>query len=130
MTNLKKNSVSSSEDDLAFKICELPESNIYSLLKDYKFIKDNKKIEYLNVACCFDIESTSITDECENKIAFMYVFTLNINGRHIEGRTWDTFIKYLDIIKEYYSLNDKRRMILYVHNLAFESTFYKLEFIC
>ena len=128
MTNLKKNSVSSSESDLAFKICELPESNIYSLLKDYKFIKDNKKIEYLNVACSFDIESTSITDECKNKIAFMYAFTLNINGRHIEGRTWDTFIKYLDIIREYYALNDKRRMILYIHNLAYEFQFIKCRF--
>ncbi len=121
-----KNSVE--ENDLSFKICEEPESNIYSLLKDYKFIKDNKKVEYLNVACCFDIESTSICDDVGNKIAFMYAFTLNINGRHIEGRTWDEFIKYLDIIKEYYGLNKNRRILIYVHNLAYEFQFIKCRF--
>ena len=127
-THSKMTSESSIENDLDYKVCEYPESNIYSLLKDYKFIKDNKKIEYLNVPCCFDIESTSITDDEGNKIAFMYAFTLNINGRHIEGRTWDEFFKFLDIIKEYYSLNDKRRIIIYIHNLAFEFQFFKCRF--
>ena len=66
-----------------FKLCEEPVKNFNDLLGDFKYIKSNKKINYLNVAIAFDIESTSFYDEEGNKRACMYAFTLNINGRHI-----------------------------------------------
>ncbi len=112
----------------SFAIHEEPSANIYELLEDFEFIKSTKKIYYMNIACSFDIESSSIIDEDGNKIAFMYAFTLNINGKHIEGRTWDEFLNYLDIICEKYSLNKERRIIIYVHNLGYEFQFFRCRF--
>ena len=112
----------------SFSLHEEPSANIYDLLEDFKFIKSNKKIYYMNIACCFDIESSSIIDEDENKVAFMYVFTLNINGKHIEGRSWDEFKTYLDIISTHYALNKDRRIIIYIHNLSYEFQFFRCRF--
>lgn len=111
-----------------FNLEEEPKENIYDLLLDYPFQKDNKKIEYMNVPCAFDIESSSFIDEEENKIACMYAFTLNINGKHILGRTWDEFMNFCDIISEHYLLNQKRRIIIYVHNLSYEFQFIRCRF--
>ena len=121
-------SLKSNSDD-TFKLYDKPCNSIDELLDpNYKFVKSNKKIEYLNIPCAFDIESTSITDEDENKIAFMYAFTLNINGKHILGRTWEQFELFLNKISEFYSLNDKRRIIIYVHNLSYEFQFLRCRF--
>lgn len=126
MRTLKKNLESNSSD---FSLHELPEDSIDKLLDpNYKFIKTNKKIEYLNIPIAFDIESSSIDDELGNKIAFMYAYTLNINGKHILGRTWESFIINLDKIKEFYSLCNERRIIIYVHNLAYEFQFMRARF--
>lgn len=116
------------DSSIKFNLCEKPSNNIDDLLLDYQFIKSNTKIEYLNIPCAFDIESTSIIDEDNNKIAFMYAFTLNINGRHIEGRTWKEFEEYLDKISEKYILNKNRRIIIYVHNLGYEFQFMRCRF--
>ena len=57
-----------------FKLCEEPVKNFNDLLGDFKYIKSNKKINYLNVAIAFDIESTSFYDEVFPMIErFMFV---------------------------------------------------------
>ena len=57
-------------------------------------VKDNKKIQYLNIECGFDIETTSITQDGE-KIAFMYVWQIGLGyGNDVFfGRTWESFMK-------------------------------------
>ncbi len=75
---------------------------------------------YLNCPIAFDIETTStyINDE---KRAWMYVWQFGINGYVIVGRTWAEFKTMLKTISEYLNLNPKtRRIICYVHNLAYE----------
>lgn len=80
------------------------------------------KSELLNIPCSFDIETTStyIKDE---KIATMYVWMLGINGLCIVGRKWEQFINVCDIIANKLELNEQRRIVIYVHNLAFEFGF-------
>ena len=58
----------------------------------------------------------------------MYAWTLNINGKHIEGRLWSEFIKLLNKISNHYGLHEKRRIIIYVHNLAYEFQFFRCRF--
>ena len=92
--------------------------------KDIKFIKSNKKIEYMNVPCSFDTETSSFYTDGGEKRGIVYIWVLGINGKCITGRTYDEFIYTLNRIVEFYELSEKRRMIIYVHNLAFDFQFF------
>ena len=105
------------------------DTNIYQSIDELldgtlPFIKSNKKIEYGNFPCVVDIETSSFYENGEKR-GVMYAFVLGINGKCIIGRTykqlWDSF----DRISEFFGLNDKRRMIFYVHNLAFEFQWFR-----
>lgn len=74
----------------------------------------------------FDIETTStyINDE---KTAFMYIWMFGIGEDVYYGRTWDEFKEVMDELSSQLNLNENRRVIVYVHVLAFEfQFFYKL----
>lgn len=114
-----------------------PVKRIRDLLCVVKFHKTNKKVAYGEVACSFDIETTSFyrnildtsittikPDDEEydlyEKCSIMYAFVLGINGKCIIGRTWDEFKHYIKVIKRYYGLNSNRRLIFFIHNFSFE----------
>ena len=63
--------------------------------------------------------------EYNSKRALMYLWGFAINGRVIIGRTWDEFKTLLDEISNHYGLDSKTRMIVWVHNLAYEFQFMK-----
>lgn len=109
---------------LTFSLDDKPVSNIKELFGDFKYIRSNKKIDYLNIACAFDIESTSFEYKNE-KAACMYCFVLGMNGKFIVGRTWDEAISYFKAIALEYGCDDKHRCIIYVHNLSFEFQWFR-----
>lgn len=111
-----------------FKLHDEPVTNISDMLEEFKYIKSNKKISYLNVACSFDIEASSFYDEDGEKRACMYAFTLNINGKHIEGRTWDEALNYFNKIHEAYVTTKENRVIIWVHNLSYEFQWFRCLF--
>ena len=83
---------------------------------------------YLSIFGTFDIETTNI--EIEGKpAAIMYIWQACIGdteGRQRDvyvGRTWRDFVRFIETIAEQYKLNDKRRIVWYVHNLGFEFQF-------
>lgn len=106
-------------------------------------IGNNKGVYFYNCPCAFDIETTSFyvdngvvvdynkkreimetyPDYNPEKVAIMYVWQFGINGRVIMGRTWGEFWEMLDFISDYLHLDEKRRLVIYVHNLAFEFQF-------
>ena len=92
-------------------------------------VRSNKKIEYLNIECGFDIETSSVYVE-SRKNAFMYiwVFGLGLEHENIYGRTWEEFLHLTDILSEKYILHDERRLIIYVHNLGYEFQFMRKYF--
>ena len=96
---------------------------------DYKVIRTNKKIEYINLSVGFDIETTStyINDE---KVAYMYIYTLGItDNNHIwHGRTWEELQQDLFILQDHCNLNEKRRLIVYIDNLGYEFQFMRKYF--
>ena len=59
----------------------------------------------------------------DTKRAMMYVWQLAINGRVIIGRTWEEFIELIKQIQSHFHLDEKRRMIVYIHNLSYEMGF-------
>lgn len=87
-------------------------------------VKDNKKIEYYNIPCSFDIEVSSFYDKVE-KVAIMYEWTLCLDGLVMIGRNWKEFIKVTDKISNYLDLNEDKRLVIYVHNLGYE-----FQFLC
>ena len=91
--------------------------------KDFKFIKNNKNISYMNIPISFDIETTSFINSYGDKQATMYAFVFGINGKCIIGRTWDELLLILKRVKEFYNLDENKRIIIWVHNLAFEFGF-------
>lgn len=109
-------------------------------------IGNNKGIYYYNVPCAFDIETTSFyVDEDNNVIdyeekmrrkasnpdynpekrAIMYIWQFGINGNVVVGRTWEEFFTMLDKIAKILRLDEKRRLMIFVHNLSYE-----FQFLC
>ena len=97
--------------------------DIDELLSDIKFIKNNKKLEYGNISISFDIETTSFYNSDGLEQATMYAWVFTFNEKIIIGRTWDEFILILKKIQDHYKLHSNKRLIIWIHNLAFEFAF-------
>ena len=80
-------------------------------------------IRYLNSANAFDIETSSFYDNNGNKRACMYLFMFCIDGTTFYGRTWAEFRWVLQELQIRYQLDYYKRMVIYVHNLAYEFQF-------
>lgn len=104
-----------------------------SLLKHNLECKESTKrgIKYLEIPCAFDIETTNIykkdpegnIDPSLRPYAFMYHWQFCINDEVCFGRTWAEFRKLLDNLTERMDLDNKRRLVIWCHNLNFEFQF-------
>ena len=92
--------------------------------------KEKNSPKYLNEPISFDIETSNTYKPNGEKIAFMYVWMLDIYDCTIIGRSWLEFINTLNIISAHFQLIGKsKRIIVYVHNLAFEFQFIRKYFL-
>lgn len=92
------------------------------MTKNYK-----KDIEYVSDFMSFDIETTSYYDEGEKR-AIVYSLAVSLGGDITIFRRMDEFVQFLDELNETYELCDTRRMVVFVHNLAYEWQFIKHYF--
>lgn len=119
-------------------------------VNEKNIIGNNKGEKFYNIPCSFDIETTSfyrdIDGNCYSyeqtqkmfdkngrkakleKAAIMYVWQFGINGFIIIGRTWDEFVNMCSVLAESLNLSEKLRLIVYVHNLAYEFQFIRKWF--
>lgn len=104
--------------------------DIKAVLKEvrhyFRFSYTNTSLKYFNVPCSFDIETTSFfraTGNGEQKVATMYEWTFGIYGAVIIGRTWDEFTSMIQTLASELNLNSDKRLVIYVHNLAYEFQF-------
>lgn len=88
---------------------------------------NKKKVVYYNIPVSFDIE-TSSWYEGENKRSCMYVWQFGIYGYVIVGRTWEELKKLFTKLRKALSLNEEKRLIIYVQNLSYEFQFMKNRF--
>ena len=86
-------------------------------------VKSNKKTLFYNIPAAFDIETTSTYNAEGEKVAFMYVWQLMIGRSIIIGRTWEEFAITYESIAEAYATGEHQRLVVYVHNLAYEFQF-------
>lgn len=99
---------------------------INNIKADMETVKKGK-VCYYNIPCAFDIETTSFYDNGE-KVGLMYIWQFGINGHIFIGRLWDEFIELLNKLRAEFDINIENRLVIYVHNLAFEFQFIRKLF--
>ena len=98
--------------------------------------KRDKKAFFCNSAMAFDIETSSFKvlekDEKGEDIVLkrgcMYLWQFGICDEVYYGRTYDDLYTFLDSLKKALKLSAKRKVIVYVHNLAFDFQFIRSHF--
>lgn len=115
--------------------------NVHDFLStiDKENIIMSHKQAFYNLPCAFDIETTSFyvdggrvlsnkeyrqneTDKAEKR-AIMYVWQFAIGGNVIFGRYWREFRALCDSLAAYLDMPSKK-LVVYVHNLAYEYQFF------
>ena len=86
------------------------------------------KAYYYDISCSLDTETTNYIIDDDHKYAWIYIFQIMIGDTFITCRTFDELADVFTNIKLTYGLNEKKRMIMYVHNLPFEFQFMRTEF--
>lgn len=115
--------------------------DVLKLALTEKDICGNRKGEkFYNAPCAFDIETTSFYRDATTgeqvkeygpnveRCAAMYIWQFGVNGYCIIGRTWKEFEEMCDTLCRVLNLSDKRRLIVYVHNLSYEFQFIRKRF--
>ena len=87
-----------------------------------KVVGRGKQPRYYDYACSFDIETTSFYEGREKR-AIMYAWQMAFEETVIVGRTWEEWLTVLTRLHELLGLNEKRRLLVYVHNLSYEFQF-------
>lgn len=87
--------------------------------------KPRTKIYYLNYPISFDIETSSFELNGEKQV-IMYIWQVAIGDNVYIGRTWSEWMKFNKRLEKGLNLSINRRMIYYVHNLAYEFQFMRL----
>ena len=57
------------------------------------------------------------------KVGIMYVWAFKMQDVIITGRTWDEFNILLELLSDFLDLGPKLKLVIYVHNLAYEFQF-------
>lgn len=94
---------------------------------------NNQGVSFYKIVFAFDIETSSFTGPCtrydhNDKRSVMYIWQLAVNGRVIIGREWSEFVYVMDHIAERLELGKYKRILVYVHNLAYELQFIRFLF--
>lgn len=85
------------------------------------------KIDYINLPVAFDIETSSFYEDDEKR-ACMYEWSFAIGELVVIGRTWEEFADCMQEVKQIYGVTEKRRMLIFVHNLSYEFQFIRKRF--
>ena len=115
--------------EIVYNIDDFPYEQLISLP-----MCKRKKNQFYNVSASFDIETTSIEPPkvgdkyIFNPYGFMYQWQFCICSMVVFGRTWDEYQTFLTRLRQQLELSDTRKLVVYIHNLAFEFQFMK-EFI-
>lgn len=70
---------------------------------------------YLDITATFDIETTNTETD-----GFAYTFQACFGGKCVLLRYWEDFALLLDCLTDRWNTSNKKRLIVYVHNLSYE----------
>ena len=93
-------------------------------------VKSSRKKDgsFYNVPVSFDIETTSFQNEEGQYCGIMYVWQFAINNEVFYGRTMEQYQEFCQILTDFLQLGTKAKLVVYVHNLAFEFQFIRKYF--
>lgn len=86
--------------------------------------KNKKTVYYKDIICVMDTETTSYYHPVYGKTAWMYEWSLCVNGEVIIGREWWQYHHTMAKIREALNVDMVSRLPVYVHNLAFDWQFF------
>lgn len=112
------------------KVYEIKELSYLGKLLNCKESK-KREIHYLEIPCAFDIETTNMYVRNElghiepdpRPYAFMYHWQFCLDDEVCFGRTWEEFQELIKNLQERMNLRHNNRIVIWVHNLAFEFQF-------
>lgn len=90
-------------------------------LLDYKpttVFQRGKHVEYIDVTCTFDIETTNSDED-----GFSYSFQTCIGGLVVVPRYFEDWAELIETLCDKWRVTEKRKLIIYVHNLGYEFTY-------
>ena len=90
-------------------------------LLDYKpttVFQRGKHVEYIDVTCTFDIETTN-----SDKDGFAYSFQTCIGGLVVVPRYFEDWAELIETLCDKWRVTEKRKLIIHVHNLGYEFTY-------
>ena len=92
-----------------------------------QIIRNRKReyITYLDIPFAFDIETYSWREANGEKRATMWGWSFATGQDAFIGRTWGEWLDLLEHLRVTYGLNDDRRIIIWVHNLSYEHSFFR-----
>ena len=77
---------------------------------------------YLRQPCFLDTETSWNHDE-DNPIGWVYQWCFEFNGQYCIGRKVSELIKEFRSLHDHYELNEKRRLVCYIHNASYDITY-------
>ena len=87
------------------------------------------KYEVAELFCGLDIETTTITTDTGEHLAFAYHFQVSIGTPRVLNiylfRKWEEVLDFIDKIADYYGLDDKHHIICGIANMGFEFSFFQ-----
>lgn len=95
--------------------CTLPMLTFKELQRNHNVKK------YASDFAVFDTETSHIDLE----YSWIYQWAFKIKSLYVYGRTPTEFIKLLQKMAEHYKLTDKKRLIIYIHNLSYDYCYIK-----
>lgn len=88
----------------------------------FKEIQRNHIVKkYASDFICFDTETSHADLEC----AWVYQWAIKLKSMYVYGRTVSEFIALLNKLAEHYHLSDKKKILIYVHNLSYDYCYVK-----
>lgn len=119
-----------------YTVDDFPFSDFQTLRECRKRGRKKNPITYYDVEMAFDIETTTLEKldyERYNKTgekvvkgtAFLYQWQFCIKDTVCFGRTWNEFLSFCEKLHLYLKTSDKKRAVVYVHNLSYEFQFMK-----
>lgn len=79
-------------------------------------------VYYLRQPCFLDTE-TSWNHDNDNPIGWVYQWCLEFNGQYCIGRKPSKLINQFRYLHDFYGLNEKRRLVCYIHNASYDLTY-------
>lgn len=100
-------------------VCETAgEFMSYMDFKPRTAFQRGKHVEYIDTTCTFDIETTNGDAD-----GFAYSFQTCVGGVVVVPRYFEDWAEMVETLCDKWRVTDKRKLVLYVHNLGYEFTY-------